>query len=392
MEEFRTVTNPPPQGGARDSSPLPCSNLPRYSSPAEAVLLQITTSNLVSILKWARCLVGWMTMGYLGFLALILLALERWGERNWLISVLLYAPPQILLLPLVIMAPACLLFRPRLIGWHLAAAFFLIFGYMNFRWSRPARQGSTTVTAVTFNAGESNLPQFLEFLDREKPDFVFLQDTGGRALAVKARLPGASMVSLGQFCFISRYPLEKMSYVEAAKSGDQPVAVRCETVIAGRPAALYSVHLPTPRSELSRFLGGRRILGDLAGRAHREAGFGNYRDWLAARLNLARSLAGVFAKEPLPMIVGGDFNTPDHGYIYHLFAGEMTDAFAHAGRGWGLTFPGSTHNPVSFYGPWLRIDYFFAGRGWNVSECRPEPGRKSQHKAVLARFEPTPIH
>ena len=69
------------------------------------------------------------------------------------------------------------------------------------------------------------------------------------------------------------------------------------------------MHLPTPRNELSRFLGGRRILGDLVGRPHREAAFGNYREWLADRMELARGLARVFAEEPLPMIVGGDFGT-----------------------------------------------------------------------------------
>ena len=176
------------------------------------------------------------------------------------------------------------------------------------------------------------------------------------------------------------------------KTEGQPVAARYEVQIGGRITAVYSIHLPTPRQQLSRFLGGRRILGDLAGHGHRAPAFGNYREWLQERFRLAQALAGVLGEGWVPpMIVGGDFNTPDHGYIYHLFAREMTDAFACVGRGWGLTFPGSTHNPISFFGPWLRIDYFFTGRGWRVTECRPEPGRKSQHKAVFARFEPQPL-
>jgi endonuclease/exonuclease/phosphatase (EEP) superfamily protein YafD len=119
--------------------------------------------------------------------------------------------------------------------------------------------------------------------------------------------------------------------------------------------------------------------------------YGNYREYVQDRMRLAQELAKVLADEKLPMIVGGDFNTPDHGYIYHLFAGEMSDAFAHAGRGWGLSFPGTTHNPIALFGPWLRIDYLFAGHGWHATECRPEPGQKSQHKAVFARFEPQPL-
>jgi len=377
------------------------SNDPHPNSPAPAaqpafstdrVLVQITAQNLVHLLAWTRRVLSWLTLGYVASLAIALLMLERWGERNWVAGVFLYAPPQIVLVPLFFLTPVCMLLRRRLLWWHAGAFLFVLFGFMNFRWSWRTRPSADAITAVTFNAGESNRWQFQDFIDWEKPDIVFLQDTGGRGPAIAARLPGTSMVNLGQFCFISRYPMTKTSLVQSVTSHGQPVAARCEVTIAGRPTALYSVHLPTPRSELSRFLGGRRILGDLVGRPHREAGFGDYREWLADRMELARGLARVFAEEPLPMIVGGDFNTPDHGYIYHLFAGEMTDAFAHAGRGWGFTFPGSTHNPLSFYGPWLRIDYFFAGRGWKVVECRPEPGQKSQHKSVLARFEPISTH
>ncbi len=373
---------PPEAGPASEPSP----------ASADPVLLRITAGSLRRAVTWVRRVLGWLTAGYLALLLVALLGLEWWGERNWLLSVFLYAPPQMLLLPLLLLTPACLLFRWRLVGWHLVALAALFFGYMTFRWSPVPAASADAVTAVTFNCGESNRPQFLAFLERENPDLIFLQDTRGRGAEVVAKFPGLSSVSLGQFAFVSKFPLGKPAVVESARWGGHPVAVRCETVIRGRPTALYSVHLPTPRRELSRFLGGRRILGDLVGNSNREPVFGDYREWLAARIELARALADVLAQEPLPMIVGGDFNTPDHGYIYRLFAGRMTDAFARAGRGWGLTFPGSTRNPIAFFGPWLRLDYFFVGPGWEVTECRPEPGRKSQHKAVFARFEPRPIH
>ena len=32
---------------------------------------------------------------------------------------------------------------------------------------------------MTFNFGESNRPQFAEFIEREKPDFILLQDARG---------------------------------------------------------------------------------------------------------------------------------------------------------------------------------------------------------------------
>lgn len=357
----------------------------------EQVLFQVTSGSLALAVEWIRRALGWITAGYVIGLLVLLLGLEWWGERSWIFSVLLYSPIQVCLLPLAVLTPVCLLFRWRLLLWHFVAAGVLIFGFMTFRWSPVPPVGGSELRAVTFNYGESNRVQFMSFLEAEKPDVILLQDARNRGAELAMRIPGMYASDLGQFAFLSKFPIKKAAVVDSVEVQGQPVAARYEIQFQGRVTAIYNVHLPTPRQQLSRFIGGRRVLGDLVGHGHREPVYGNYREWIEERVRLARALAKVLAEEKEPMIVGGDFNTPDHGYIYHLFAGEMSDAFAHAGRGWGLTFPGSTHNPISFFGPWLRIDYFFSGGGWRVTECRPEPGRKSQHKAVFARFVPRPM-
>jgi vancomycin resistance protein VanJ len=372
---------------------LPGAEPPSDHSKAgeDPILFQITAGTIAQALAWIRRALGWLTATYVIGLLILLLGLEWWGERNWLFSLLHYAPAQGILLPLAGLTPVCLLFRWRLVLWHFVAAFILIFGYMTFRWSSVPPINGSEIKAVTFNYGESNRTQFMAFLAAEKPDLLLLQDARNRGADLVAKIPGMYANDMGQFAFLSKFPIQKATLVESVATQGEPVVARYEVQIQGRMIAVYSVHLPTPRQQLVRFLGGRRVLGDLVGHGHREPAFGNYRDWLHERMRLAQALAGVLAEEKLPMIVGGDFNTPDHGYIYHLMAGVMSDAFTHAGRGWGLTFPGSTHNPISFFGPWLRIDYFWAGRGWRVTECRPEPGQKSQHKAVFARFEPQPM-
>lgn len=357
----------------------------------DEILFQITAGNLARTLSWLRRALVWVTASYVGGLLFLLLGLEWWGERNWVFSLLLYAPIQMCLLPLVVLTPVCLLFRWRLVLWHLAAVVMLLFGYMTFRWHSVPPVSGSELKAVTFNFGESSRTQFMSFLEAEKPDVILLQDARNRGAELAAKIPGMYSSDLGQFAFLSKFPIQKATVVDSAQTEGQPVAVRYEIQFQGRTTAIYNVHLPTPRQQLSRFLGGRRVLGDLVGHGHREVGYGNYRDWIHERIRLGKALAKVLAEEKSPMLVGGDFNTPDHGYIYHMFASEMTDAFPKVGRGWGLTFPGSTHNPIALYGPWLRIDYFFVGSGWRVTECRPEPGRKSQHKAVFARFLPQPV-
>lgn len=356
----------------------------------DPVIFKLTAGTVARALAGVRRGLGWLTWAYAGGLLIALVALEWWGERLWVFSLLLYAPAQMLLVPLLLLTPLCLLFRPRLCRWHLACVLVLAFGYMTFRWSFWPARSERQITVVTFNYGESSRPQFAAFIEREKPDFILLQDARNRGPEFAAKMPGKFVAGHGEFVLVSRYPIAKSEKLAEPNWNGQSVAARFEVLVNGRPLVLYGVHLPTPRQELVRFLGLRRILGDLVGRKRREPGFGNYREWLAQRMKLASSLANVFRDEAQPFIVAGDFNTPDHGSIYHRFAGEMTDAFAAEGRGWGLTFPGTTRNPFAGFGPWLRLDYLFAGRGWRAVECRPEPGSKSQHKAVLGRFEPLP--
>ena len=94
-----------------------------------------------------------------------------------------------------------------------------------------------------------------------------------------------------------------------------------------------------------------------------------------------------FENEPLPFLVGGDFNAPDHGSINRLFNSALEDTHEAAGRGFGHTFPGSTTNPLMLYRPWLRLDKLYAGDGFRTLSSEVEPYRPSEHLAVGARFE-----
>jgi vancomycin resistance protein VanJ len=75
---------------------------------------------------------------------------------------------------------------------------------------------------------------------------------------------------------------------------------------------------------------------------------------------------------------------PPDGYVHRVVAWGLLDAFEQAGRGFGFTFPCDTGNPLTLGGPWLRIDYVLAGPGWHANDCRVEPDRRSQHRAVVA--------
>lgn len=360
------------------------------SEPAASPTL--STAALISALRGGtipllRRAAAWLTWLYAGGLVLALAWMEWSAERVWLTGVLLFAPAQVFLLPLLFLTPFCLLFRPRQIVVHAAAVVLFVFTYVGYRHTPPPASREGEVRLVTHNVGQGSRPQFYSFVDSEKPDVIALQDARGRGPELAKRYPGRHVVAHGEFCLVSRYPVLHSAPVAQAKWFGRPVAARFELACGDKPLAVYSVHLPTPRGQLNRFLSGRAFADMLESEDGPRRPF-SYTEWTRVRLKLANDLAGTFAEEKLPFIVCGDFNTPDHGIIYHTVARNLADAHVRAGSGWGFTFPGYTHNPLSFRRPWLRIDYAFAGRGWAPIWCSPEPGRRSQHCAVLARFVP----
>jgi endonuclease/exonuclease/phosphatase family metal-dependent hydrolase len=98
-------------------------------------------------------------------------------------------------------------------------------------------------------------------------------------------------------------------------------------------------------------------------------------------------LTDVLQQEKQPFLVAGDFNTPANGYIWDLLRANLSDVFHAKGRGYGFTLPGDTKNPLSFFGPWLRVDYLFSGKSWRSHWCRVESSQPAQHLAVVAKFE-----
>lgn len=336
-----------------------------------------------------RAMTRWSSVLYLGSLLPALLWLEWRGEQQWLSSLILYLPMQALLLPALLLAPLCLLLgRPRWAALHGVAIIAVAFGYGNFRWIAPRPAGPESLCVITHNMGQGNPQQFIDFVRTQNPDVVLLQDSRRGGQDIARLYPGSFKVARGEFSCVSRHPILRSRVLSSPNWGGRPVMVRYEVGLPGGVVVLYNVHLPTPRHELNRFRQ-RRILRDLVGDAKTPAGLHRYHEWLAARVALARAVAEVFRTEPEPFIAAGDFNMPDHGQIYHLISANLADAHLKAGRGWGLTFPGSTHNALAFFGPWLRLDYVFASRGWEPLACAPEPGGRSQHKAVVARLRRT---
>lgn len=332
-----------------------------------------------------------VTVAYALTLSCLLMSLE-WRAEAWLpLGLLCFAPPILFALPLAILAPWAILARRWFLCGVQAGCVALI--YLVFVTCRIHEQkSSAALTVITHNVGQGNRNAFTDSFPAENPDAVILQDVAKadhRENEYRRRYPSYRSRGVSQFILLTPHEIESAESVNEALWRGKPVAARFVIKIGDQLVAIYSVHLPTPRSSLKHVFSPHVALEMFWLSKAPTDGFSSYREWLDARIALACKLAVFFEKEPLPFVVGGDFNMPDHGIVYHTFANRLTDAFAASGRGWGMTFPGTRDGRIpTLLGRWLRLDYWFAGHGWKPVDCRVGNDTFSQHSAVLARFDP----
>jgi len=93
-----------------------------------------------------------------------------------------------------------------------------------------------------------------------------------------------------------------------------------------------------------------------------------------------------FADRSFPTVLAGDFNaTADHRPFRRLLHAGFTDAFDHAGRGWGATWP--AHR---FAFPLLRLDHVLVDRTMTVTRIDSIELVGSDHRGLRAVLRPVP--
>ena len=324
-------------------------------------------------------------------------ALSAVGERNLTLAFFLYLPRVLFLLPALCLLPAALLWRRWISAVALvgAGAFFFV-SAMGYRGGTPPPRESAvpgeTITVLTYNRGQHMGQSLQPFKNLVEPDVIVLQESGNRA-ALYAVAEGYELfehgIDVGEFTVLSRYPILSAERLDAKGAGESlPPAARIELDFAGRPVALYAIHPLSPRGVLLYYRRGAFLHGilGLPGTPFESRRLQNQVYW-DNRIADAEALLQRILDDPLPTLVAGDLNAPAGGFVHRLFREALEDAHEAAGRGFGYTFPGTTRNPLSGGGPWMRIDYLFCDREtWETRWCLTEEERPSQHRAVAAQF------
>lgn len=351
---------------------------------------------------------GRLLLAFAWLAALLLLALvfRSVGEGWPAIAVMLYWPPVVWLLPgPPLLIVALFRFDFRMLLTLAAAAVVGLHCLCGYRPPMPPSTkpdgGELVVTLITNNTGERGKVSLRPFKDRLRPDFLLLQDAPSRARRYRAapgyeEFPHAE--DIAEFTLVSKHPIVRKELITRPPTSiprmmRYPLAARFEVEVAGQRIAIYNVHAFSPREHLQP----KTMLSTLASGA---AGWlpGTYfaerhqlyASFWNAQLAGATHLSARIAADPLPCLVGGDFNAPPLGTIHRELTRHLQDAHLLAGSGCGYSFPGQTGNPLAFFRPWLRLDYIFASHDWRCLASEVEPDSPAQHLAVAATLSLKP--
>lgn len=346
-----------------------------------------------SIAKWFARL-RWTTrvfcFSYTVLLAGLWWLLKHVGESNITLAVILYSPQSAWLLPLPVLLVIALIFDFKSVLAVAASALLCVSGLLGYQLggSSVASHPEQGLTVLTFNRGENGGTSMQPFKNAVKPDILVLQDATARSKGY-LESPGYEEFKFGddtgEFSIVSRYPITSKELIQ---HNAVPVAARFTLDWNGRAVVLYNVHLPTPRHTLASLKRGAFLWGVLGlvpgtSAAKKKA---SYEEFFVTQIDITRTIVERAERETQPCLVVGDFNAPAIGFLHHLATRKLRDAHETSGHGCGYTFPGTTHNPLSLGGPWMRLDKLLSNASLEAVSCVAEPDRASQHRAAAATF------
>lgn len=264
--------------------------------------------------------------------------LHSWvGDTIWWLALLNSFTP-FFFLPLLLLVPACILFKRRFLSVSAivpALLFVLLYGCQFLpSWPVSKGRGDKPLTIMSFNVwgGSRSKETAWAIVDNGVvPDIVALQElTPDMATVVVEELgdtypyrvldPGEQYRGMG---ILSRYRLAELDSSYLADPNWQVQVVQVE--INGGTFTFYNVH-PIGTNVLVYLEQGASMAGEV------RAGF-------EARHRLIRWLLGDIQARSTPVIVAGDFNSTEQSDVYTLLTHDLTDAHRAIGWGFGHTFP-----------------------------------------------------
>lgn len=239
----------------------------------------------------------------------------------------------------------------------------------------PKKKETANLKIITFNThnGKFGREKIEDFINKENPDIVFIQEAGSPKLKYKFNNLEYSQISKIIF-FYSKY---KILATKNWITNENAYAKSYDIEINGKIYRFLNVYLepfyleksmvtPTENSEVNeqKF---KTLMKRMAPtfKAHQE------------QISFARE---AIETSPYPIILAGDFNAVPNSYEYYHLGKNLKDAFEAVGSGSATSF----HD----YKFPIRIDYIFTSKEiLPISYKVDRSKRLSDHFPVIATFK-----
>jgi endonuclease/exonuclease/phosphatase (EEP) superfamily protein YafD len=281
-------------------------------------------------------------------------------------SLLTYAPPQLLAIPLAIFAIISLVrsfkrghTKLQLFTLVLIALSIPFFYSYHLPLSKPAGQPDLRVLTVNILFTNREVPDLVTYIQSEKIDLIFLQENEGGpespASYIHTKLPHFYLFKDGSTAILSRWPLSETKSIPQKSLVHRRILTA--RVNAPTPFRAGTLHWSVP--QISQ-------------------GLDRFAASVPKQIADFDQTLPIFENESLPLVFGGDFNNPPRHHHTRILSQKFTNAFTAVGSGPGLTYSSET--------PLVRIDHFYSNSKLTPLSCSPGPSFGSDHLSLRADF------
>ncbi len=323
-------------------------------------------------------------VGYVGALVLLAFLFRFVGERNWLVTVLMYLPRIGWLLPLPFVLGLHLVARDqaRAVAVTVTSVLLVAFPLMGWKVFGRDEDAMKSMRVMSWNTyfGRIDNEAIRKKVADEKPDVFVAQGTAHRTKELfRADTAGYVLESDDEFFLATRFPVVD-KYAPPPFEDDpnhKPSWVRYTLDTPLGRVDLFSVHPRSPRSGMEGLRGQGFKARILAGDLPEDAGESVAKNTKLRRRQIESVVAAMRSSQN-PILLAGDTNLPTLSWLFHDAFGALHDGFADAGRGLGYTFPAKR--------PWMRIDRILADKTFRFLRFWTGSVIASDHLYVVAEL------
>jgi len=328
-----------------------------------------STKALHAILSWPSQVARAFAVVHFLAVAGSIVSFALVGERSARLSVLVYLPRILFLLPSLLIGPLLWFGNARKWLCVQAVTALLVLGpLMGLHLGHP-REGNRALRVLSWQVwyGAGDRDALARAVAAGDPDVVVFEAAGHNADVLLQGGRFAHYLHEDEFAIASRWPVRVLDEGETIPRAYHRPWARFELAAPFGPVQVLAVHTQTPRATLELRKGGWR----------RTLLFGQSRVLPLLDEELGEIEQELQGAGPLAFACG-DFNSSDGGALLRGRFGAFTDAFASTGFGWGYTFPANRRFP-----PWLRLDRFYSASGLVPLRTEVFRGKGSDHAGLL---------